>query len=975
MKKTILIFVLLFVIVSTGHSQFDYIETDNLRLVYIGGLHSFLAPYTARCFENSLSFHKELWNYTPSEKITVILHDLGDFGNAGASTVPNNRISFAIAPLNYVYETAPANERINATMNHEMVHIVAGDQASGGDSFYRSLMGGKVKANSEHPLTIIYSYLSSPRRSAPVWYHEGIAVFLETWMTGGLRRSLGPYDEMVFRTMVLDSSYFYDHVGLESEGTKVDFHAGVNSYLYGNRFYSYLALTYGPEAVMRWVTRVNGTNSYFVSQFKKTFGESIKTIWSDWIEWEHEFQKQNIEAIAGYPTTAFRPVSQRALGSVSRIYYSPSNKKLYAGVYYPGEAPHLAAIDIETGKIEKITNVKGAALFFVTSLAYDESTETMFYTTDNNSWRDIMMLDLKTSKSKRVQKDTRIGDLAFNRADKSLWGIRHFNGISTLVKIIPPYDEWDQIASWPYGRDLYDIDISPDGKKLSASLAEISGKQTLILFDVDKLEAGDTSFTTLFNFGNSIPGNFSFSNDNHYLFGSSYYTGVSNIYRYDLEIDSMEAITNGITGFFRPVQISEDSLIAFNYGTEGFSPVMIANTTTEDINPIKYLGQEIVKQHPIVKDWKIQSPREIYLDTLIIDSGHYNGLANMSLNTFYPIVEGYKNYTAVGMHFDFSEPIGFHRAELSTSYTPSVQVPDDEKLHVSFDYNYLDWHLNFKYNDADFYDLFGPTKTSRKGYAISLSYKKSLFYDPPRIFNLSGSISKYWNLIRMPQYQNVQTSYDNFLNLNLRFTYHNMDASIGAVDYESGILFQVISTNNYVNGYLFPQVTGNLNLGFPLPIHHTSFWLRTSTGYAHGGRFEPFANFFFGGFGNNWVDHSSEKRYRSRSSFPGVEINEIGGTNYTKVTAELTLPPLRFKKFGSSSFYLTWIRAAVFSSGIVTNFDEPLYRQRYGTIGAQIDFRMTLLSYLKMTLSVGYAAAFEKDQTKTDEYMVSLKVL
>ena len=59
---------------------------------------------------------------------------------------------------------------------------------------------------------------------------------------------------------------------------------------------------------------------------------------------------------------------------------------------------------------------------------------------------------------------------------------------------------------------------------------------------------------------------------------------------------------------------------------------------------------------------------------------------------------------------------------------------------------------------------------------------------------------------------------------------------------------------------------------------------------------EPFANFFFGGFGNNYVDHDDEKRYRETYAFPGAELNEIGGRNFLKSTVELNLPPLRFQR-------------------------------------------------------------------------------
>ena len=73
---------------------------------------------------------------------------------------------------------------------------------------------------------------------------------METWMAGGLGRAIGGWDEMVFRTMVRDDAYIYDVVGLESEGTAADFQTGANSYLYGTRFMTWLAYTYGPDKLL-----------------------------------------------------------------------------------------------------------------------------------------------------------------------------------------------------------------------------------------------------------------------------------------------------------------------------------------------------------------------------------------------------------------------------------------------------------------------------------------------------------------------------------------------------------------------------------------------------------------------------------------------------------------------------------------------------------------------------------------------------
>ncbi len=44
-------------------------------------------------------------------------------------------------------------------------------------------------------------------------------------------------------------------------------------------------------------------------------------------------------------------------------------------------------------------------------------------------------------------------------------------------------------------------------------------------------------------------------------------------------------------------------------------------------------------------------------------------------------------------------------------------------------------------------------------------------------------------------------------------------------------------------------------------------------------------------------------------------------------------------------------------------------------VGAQIDFRFTILSWLNMTLSLGYAVGSGDVVGSPDEFMISLKVL
>ncbi len=970
----------LFVLACVGstslRAQYYDVRTKYMNLVYYDSAHAYVVPHLTRCFENSLSFHRRLFHYTPGQPIAIFLDDFDDYGKAGAGSVPFNYLGLGIEPYKYVFETSPTNERFNWVMNHELTHIVAVDKATKSDNFFRSIFFGRPFATADHPISMLYSYLATPRLYSPRWYHEGIAVFLETWMSGGIGRALGGYDEMVFRAMVRDSSYFYDVVGLQSEGTTIDFQVGVNAYLYGTRFVSYLALMYGPERILEWFSRTEDSKAFFATQFEHVYQVPLDDAWSNWIAWEHEWQRANLDSIRMFPTTRYRKVLPNALGSVSRSFYDPARRKIYAAINYPGQLAHIASIDIDSGAMERICDVTAPALYSVASVAYDSSTSTMFYTTHNRAdWRHLHAVDLKTGRSQMLFKYARTGDLAFNRADKSIWGVLHENGLSTIVRFPPPYDTRYRILVLDYGKDLFDIDISPDGKYLTGSFLEISGRQTLVRMEIGSLLEGQGNYEVLMEFDNNTsPEGFVFSPDGKYLFGTSYYTGVSNVFRYDLQAGKWDALTNAETGFFLPVPVSDDSLVVFNYTGQGFVPVVIANRPCYDVSPVHYLGQEIVERYPIVRTWTVGSPLSVNFDSVVVSSGEYNGLANVKLQSGFPIIDGYKDYTSVGMRFNFLDPFQFYYINATVSYSPSPAAQPDERFHAKFNFQSFRWTLTGGYNSADFYDLFGPTKKSRKGYYGSLQYSDYLIFDTPETLEYTLRLAGYGGQETLPEYQNIAASFDRFYTLSGGVSYDNEKKSLGAVDDEAGVRWRLNSNNKYVNGTVFPLLHTEFDYGFLLPIDHSFVWLRTSFGYSFRDREDPFANFYFGGFGNNWVDYQTEKRYREYYSFPGVELNSVGGSSFGKAMLEWTLPPLRFRHFGMLNAYLTWARLAFFTSGIITNIDSVPDQRKLLDVGAQLDFRCVLFSRLDMTLSVGYAGVIEEHQRTEKEFMVSLKI-
>jgi hypothetical protein len=955
-------------------AQLAELETEDLRLIYFEATQGYLAPHVVRCFENSMDFQKTLWGYLPTQKTTVFLNDFSDRGNAGAGSVPRNILEVKIAPLNFAYEIISANERMNWIMNHELVHIVATDKPAASDRKFRRFFGGKVAPIEDQPETILYTYLTNPRNAAPRWYQEGIAVFVETWMAGGVGRAQGPWDEMVFRSMVRDGSHFYDPLGLVSEGVKIDFQVEVHSYLYGTRFMTYLAHEYGPQSLIDWVGRRDGSKRYYAKQFRQTFGLGLDEAWQDWIEFEHDFQQANLEKIQRYPITPADDISDHPLGSVSRAFYDPERGRIYAAFNYPGVVAHIGSISINDGSVKKIVDVKGPVIYTVTSMAYDPEARTIFYTTDNLAYRDIRAVDPETGKSKMLLKDDRIGELVFNTQDRSLWGVRHFNGIATLVRIPHPYEKWQQIYSWPYGEVLYDLDISPDGRLLSGSVGEINGHHTLRVMEIETLLEGDPTPLAVLDMGVSIPSNFVFSPDGKFLFGSSYYTGVSNIFRWNWDEDALEAVSNTDSGFFRPIPLDNERLIVFRYTGEGFIPTVIDTEPLEDVSAISFLGNEVVEKYPLLRDWIVGSPMDVDVDERVIHEDDYHGFKSIGLESAYPVLQGYRGSLGLGYRLNFSDPMMLNQLSLTAAYTPDTDLPSDERIHARLQYERYNLRAALSWNTADFYDVFGPTYRGFKGYSADLGWSKYLVYDKPRRMQLELDTAFYGGLEQVPGYQNIASPYDTLWQGRARLHYEHVRSSLGAVAEEKGHTWEVVALGNYVNSNLIPLVRAGLDIGFALPIRHSSIWLRTDAGYAHGDADDPFAFFFFGGFGNNYVDKGSIRRYHEWYSFPGVELNAIGGQTFSKALLEWNLPPIRFRRVGWTSFFITWIRPSIFTSGLVTSWDDRQERREFGNAGVQLDLRFTIMSRLNMTLSTGYARAFSGDEA-INEFMVSLKIL
>ena len=950
------------------------LETKNLTLLYIDPVQTYLTPYLGRAFENSLAFHEKNLHWKPWEPVTILLKDFSDYGNAAALGSPSDMVLLDVAPLSLSMEAFSPGERFFTLMNHELTHVGTIDVWNSRDAFWRRFLGGKPTPLQKHPESILYNFLTSPRNLSPRWYMEGSAVFMETWMAGGLGRAQGGYDEMVFRAKVRDRLRFFSPLGLESEGTQTDFQVGANSYQYGTRFMSYVALTYGPEKLNEWLRRSEDSKAFYASQFQHVFGRPLDEVWNDWIAFEHRWQESSLAALAKYPLTEVKHLSPRGLGSMSRGFVDEKTGSLIAAFRWPGKIGFLGKMDLATGKITHLTDLDGMMLYKVTSVAFDPDSRTAFYVNQNYAYRDINAIDVDTGKKRRLLTDARIGDLAFDRADKSLWGIRHQNGFVTLVRIAPPYTEFNQIKTFRYGEIIFDLDVSPDGELISAAHGTLDGKQSVKVWKRSDLEQGnaDDPVATL-SLPPSVPEMFTFTPDGKALLGNSYYTGVSNIFRLDIASGKYEVLTNASTGFFRPQLRPDGTLLVYDYAGEGFNPSIIQPQVREDLATIKLLGTQVVNTWPELKRWGVGSPAKVPLEQMITARGTYDPFQRMRFDAHYPITSGYDRSPAFGYYIHVADPLQFRQFSASLAVSPFNRVHGSERLHANLEYQTPNWKLSYWHNLADVYDLAGPVLRSRKGDAFIASYTKPLIYDPPRQLDVFGSAAAYFGLNQLPGAQNI-ASPKNLRSAEVGLHYTNTTKALGGVDHEKGIEGRIAVGNDQAQGDWFPRIYGSLSGGTALPWPNSSVWLYVHAGTVGGPRLSPVAAYYLGAFRNNYVDDRPEKRYREVESFPGFDIDEIAARRFGKLTGEVNLPPVRFAEVGTPAFYLSYIRPAVFAGALATEAPD-LSHHHYYDLGTQLDLNFTVALRLPMVFSVGAAGGWRDGHYQKTEWLASLKIM
>lgn len=948
-------------------------ESEHFKLIYRDS-HSHLARYLLKSAESSFKVLSRFFEYHPNEKIIINTYDVNDYGFAATTSVPQNYIRLEIEPLEPGYEVVPYNERYQWLLSHELVHVFVNDMDSQFEDAARKIFG-KVNPDKSQPLTTFYSLLTNNNRYTPRWHQEAIAVFFETWLSGGYGRTLGNFDEMYFRSRVFDNINF----PTENEIEEIESHENVLLehlfYLYGARFVSFLAIKYGADKVIEWFdTKKSEFYPSYKTKFINVFGKSFYEEWEEFSRSEIEFQKSNLKILQKTETSVIKYIIKEPFGWVGQPFYDRKNNSVHFVYHKSGKLASMGTLNLTTGEMSDFRTLPSPSIIQVASTTFDPDYNNFFYTTNNNQlYRDVHLFNLLTKKHRELFPDARTGHLTVSSKTHELFGIRHSSGKASLVKSKYPYLILETLTVFPLGDEVQQLAINPDGNLLAAVIHKVNGEQSIIVIDLTKLNKG-IRFNYLTITSEGTPENVSWSEDGNTIYWNAYTNGVSNIYKLNLDQGQVSAVSHTIKGLFRPIEINKDSLFAFEYSIDGFIPVIIINKTVEKLPAINYLGQNILNKSPQVAEWMIKSDESEIEQYIIGDEKGYYSLKNTKIQTFIPVITGFQDRKVLGFFAHLTDPLLIQEFVIETGISPFKEKNQKLRFHLRTKYNFKQkFSLAFDHNAPDFYDLFNKRKKSVLGNRSAIGYTDYIVYDNPLKIKYTSELSVYTG-VKFINDNLLEIKIPDFAVFKTEFDIRDLRKTIGSVDWEYGnqLRFNVIAyvstpdNPKYAVGTYSEWDNYNLYL-----FKHNTLHLKLSAGYHFTDPELIQGYFYFGGFGNREVENEPVKQFEKVFRFPGVPIYSIATDKFLKLMIANNFPPIRIPNIELLSQSLKNINISVYSQGLLANSETS---KKWIDVGAQINIMFNHWANLESTFSAGIAKAWW-DYGNNWEWFLSYKLL
>ncbi|MBI3994606.1 MAG: PD40 domain-containing protein, partial [Nitrospirae bacterium] len=399
-----------------------------------------------------------------------------------------------------------------------------------------------------------------PNILQPDWLIEGLATYEET-ATGVSDRRDNAYADMLLRMAVLEDRF----PTLDQAGGLDSWPGHQIQYLFGARFYDYLARRFG-ETVLKDLSLEYSDNviPFFVGTTgRQILGQSYPSLWENWkTELTEKFRAQRIQ-LEDQGFTPSRPVTHQG-NYVLGPRVNPATGQISYTALNPHDYPSIRLVDARTGQDQDLIRRN---LGFTTSWSPD-GTRLAFAQLEVHhnfsEYSDLYLYDRSRHSIQRLTHGARLRDPDFHPDGTRLISVENRLGRNRLVVYHLETGQRGTLDGLEEGTILTHPRWSPDGKRLAVAVWK-GGLQGLALVDT---ENNKTTSILMDRFQDLTP---VWSPDGKHLLFSSDQTGVYNLFAYAIETGELFQVTNVLGGAFTPEVTPDGIEIIFSYySSRGF---------------------------------------------------------------------------------------------------------------------------------------------------------------------------------------------------------------------------------------------------------------------------------------------------------------------------------------------------------------------------------------------------------------------
>jgi len=608
-----------------------------------------LAVKTLNIAERVLKDLQPTFNWIPKDRIEIILSDEIDTSNGFviAPFLPALRIT--------LYPTHPddindVDDWLELLITHELTHALHIDKADGTPLILRKLFG-------RHPL-------SFPNILQPAWLLEGLATYLETDKSRWIGRGQDDIYQMLMRMEVKNGIKSYEEVNLPT----ANWPAGITRYLYGVHFYQFLEAQYSRASINRFIADYSNNLTPFALNTNsiRTYGKTMPELWEDFEAYLLKIYLPQFASISDKELVEGERITKNGF---FKYYLQPlENGNLIYAQYDGKTRPSLQIKKPKINKTETIAEIRSDARLDYHPKAGVIVSQIEMYRNTNYLY-DLFKINIKEKDIERITRGDRFRRAIWNPEGNKIIAVYNKNNEHTLALLNTDGQLIDLIWEGKSGEFIADLDWSHDGKYLVASV-----KRALGGWNIEKFSLEKRKWVPLISaMKNEVQPRF--SADGRRILFSANYTGVYNIYAFDIKTKKITQISNVEGGAFRPVTDKNGRLYYIGYTHQGFDVFKIENikAVQENVNPKK---QELRK--------KITYPPVPFEQT------DYTPFARISPTWWTPIfafaADNNETISQIGGYVTGSDALNIHRYDAALSFNL-----ESNTISSALNYTYDRW--------------------------------------------------------------------------------------------------------------------------------------------------------------------------------------------------------------------------------------------------------------------------------------------